>query len=38
MKIYLLLILISIIAGFSNVPGRGRAKPASDDPRESVPV
>jgi len=38
MKICVLLLLISVIAGFSNATGRGRAKSAMPPARESLPA
>jgi hypothetical protein len=38
MKIYVLMMLIGVIVGFSHVPSRGRAKAAAPVPPDSVPA
>jgi len=38
MKIYMLMILIGVIVGLSYLPLRGRAKPASAVPPDSLPA
>jgi hypothetical protein len=38
MKIYVLLMLISAIVGFSYLPSRGQAKAATPVPPDSVPA
>jgi len=38
MKIYVLFMLISAIVGFSYLPGRGQAKPATPARPDSAPI
>jgi len=38
MKIYVLFMLISVILGFSYLPGFGRAKAAAPTPADSIPA